>query len=67
MRVLQRAMLAQDSAMSNLPQRSSIMCLASAHVLEQNDVWRPQPRYLLLEGLQTPVDNQPARLPALVN
>jgi putative transposase len=35
-------------------------------LLEQNDEWQLQRRYLQLEGLQTISDNQPARLSAVM-
>lgn len=41
--------------------------LVGALLLEQNDEWQLQRRYLPLEGLQTLADNQPARLSAVVN
>ena len=36
-------------------------------LLEQNDEWQLQRRYMQLEGLQTLADNQTARLSAVVN
>ena len=41
--------------------------LAGALLLEQNDEWQLQRRYLPLEGLQSLADNQPARLSAVVS
>jgi hypothetical protein len=38
-----------------------------ALLLEQNDEWRLQRRYLQLEGLQAVGDNQPMWLSAVVN
>lgn len=49
------------------PNEPSITRLVGALLLEQNDEWQLQRRYLPLEGLQTLVDNQPARLSAVVN
>ena len=36
-------------------------------LLEQNDEWQLQRRYLQLEGLQALGDNQPARLSAVMS
>ena len=36
-------------------------------MLEQNDEWSLQRRYMQLEGLQSLSDNQPARLSAVIN
>ena len=41
--------------------------LVGALLLEQNDEWQLQRRYLSLEGLQALADNQPARLSAVVS
>jgi putative transposase len=49
------------------PNEAAITRLVGALLLEQNDEWQLQRRYLQLEGLQTLVDNQPARLSAVVN
>jgi hypothetical protein len=38
-----------------------------ALLLEQNDEWQLQRRYLQLEGLQALTDNQPTRLSAVVS
>ena len=49
------------------PNEPSITRLVGALLLEQNDEWQLQRRYLPLEALQALVDNQPARLSAVVN
>jgi putative transposase len=49
------------------PNEAAITRLVGALLLEQNDEWQLQRRYLQLEGLQTLADNQPARLSAVVN
>lgn len=49
------------------PNEAAITRLVGALLLEQNDEWQPQRRYLQLEGLQALVDNQPARLSAVVS
>jgi putative transposase len=49
------------------PNESAITRLVGALLLEQNDEWQLQRRYLQLEGLQTLTDNQPARLSAVVS
>jgi putative transposase len=49
------------------PNDGAITRLAGALLLEQNDEWQLQRRYLPLEGLQALVDNQPARLSAVVS
>ena len=43
------------------PNEPAITRLVGALLLEQNDEWQLQRRYLQLEGLQALVDNQPAR------
>jgi putative transposase len=48
------------------PNEPAIMRLVGALLLEQNDEWQLQRRYLPLEGLQSLADNQPARLAAVV-
>ena len=43
-------------------------CINDAQsLLEQNDEWQLQRRYLALERLQSLADNQPARLSAVVS
>jgi putative transposase len=49
------------------PNEPSIVRLVGALLLEQNDEWQLQRRYMQLEGLQTLVDNQTARLSAVVS
>jgi putative transposase len=49
---------------SNQP---AITRLVGALLLEQNDEWQLQRRYLPFEGLQTLADNQPARLSAVIS
>ncbi|BDE08261.1 hypothetical protein WPS_35370 [Vulcanimicrobium alpinum] len=38
-----------------------------ALLLEQNDEWQLQRRYMQLEGLSAVSDNQPAKLSAVIN
>lgn len=49
------------------PNEAAITRLVGALLLEQNDEWQVQRRYLPLEGLQALADNQPARLSAVVS
>ncbi len=49
------------------PNEAAITRLVGALLLEQNDEWQLQRRYLQLEGLQALTDNQPARLSAVVS
>ena len=49
------------------PNEASITRLVGALLLEQNDEWQLQRRYMQLEGLQTLGDNHPARLSAVMN
>ena len=49
------------------PNDASITRLVGALLLEQNDEWQLQRRYMQLEGLQTLSDNQTARLSAVVS
>ena len=48
------------------PNEAAITRLVGALLLEQNDEWQLQRRYMQLEGLQSLSDNQPARLSAVV-
>lgn len=48
------------------PNEPAITRLMGALLLEQNDEWQLQRRYLPLEGLQSLTDNQTARLSAVV-
>ena len=49
------------------PNDAAIVRLVGALLLEQNDEWQLQRRYLQLEGLQAVGDNQPARLSAVMS
>jgi len=49
------------------PNEAAIVRLIGALLLEQNDEWQLQRRYMQLEGLQALSDNQPARLSAVVS
>ena len=49
------------------PNEAAISRLVGVLLLEQNDEWQLQRRYMQLEGLQTLADNQPARLSAAVS
>jgi putative transposase len=49
------------------PNEAAITRLVGALLLEQNDEWQLQRRYMQLEGLQALSDNQLARLSAVVN
>ena len=49
------------------PNEAAITRLVGALLLEQNDEWQLQRRYMQLEGLQSLADNQPARLSAVVS
>jgi putative transposase len=49
------------------PNEAAIIRLVGALLLEQNDEWQLQRRYMQLEGLQAISDNQPARLSAVLN
>jgi putative transposase len=48
------------------PNEAAITRLVGALLLEQNDEWQLQRRYLQLEGLQVVSDNQTPRLSAVV-
>lgn len=50
-----------------LPNEPAITRLVGALLVEQNDEWQLQRRYLTLEGLQALADNQPVRLSAVVS
>lgn len=47
------------------PNNASIVRLVGAMVMEQNDEWSLNRRYMQLEGLQTVSDTAPTRLPAV--
>ena len=49
------------------PNTAAVTRLVGALLLEQNDEWQLQRRYMQLEGLQSLSNNQPARLSAVVN
>ena len=49
------------------PNEAAIVRLVGALLLEQNDEWQLQRRYMQLEGLQQLTDNQPARLSAVMS
>jgi putative transposase len=49
------------------PTEAAIIRLVGALLLEQNDEWQLQRRYMQLEGLHTLSDNQPARLSAVLS
>jgi putative transposase len=49
------------------PNDAAIVRLVGALLLEQNDEWQLQRRYMQLEGLQTVSDNQLHRISAVVN
>jgi putative transposase len=48
------------------PNEAAITRLIGALLLEQNDEWQLQRRYMQLEGLQSLTDNPPARLSAVI-
>jgi len=47
------------------PNDAAIIRLVGATMLEQNDEWSPNRRYMQLEGLQTLSDTAPTPLPAV--
>jgi putative transposase len=49
------------------PNEQAIIRLVGAMMLEQNDEWSLQRRYMQLEGLQSLSENQSARLSAVIN
>jgi putative transposase len=49
------------------PNAAAVTRLVGALLLEQNDEWSLQRRYMQLEGLQSLSNNQPVRLSAVVN
>ena len=57
----------RTNVIGNFPNDGAIIRLVGAMMLEQNDEWSLQRRYMQLEGLQSLSDNQPARLSAVIN
>jgi putative transposase len=49
------------------PNEAAIVRLVGALLLERNDEWQLQRRYLQLEGLQALGDNQPPRLSGVMS
>jgi putative transposase len=49
------------------PNERVIVRLVGAMMLEQNDEWSLQRRYMQLEGLQSLSESQPAKLSAVIN
>jgi putative transposase len=49
------------------PNERAIIRLVGAMMLEQNDEWSLQQRYVQFEGLQSLNESQPARLSAVIN
>jgi hypothetical protein len=49
------------------PNEAAVTRRVGALLLEQNDEWQLQRRYMALEPLRALADNQPARLSAVVN
>jgi putative transposase len=47
------------------PNDAAVTRLVGAMLLEQNDEWSLNRRYMQLEGLQTLADTAPTRLPAV--
>jgi hypothetical protein len=50
----------------SFPNEAAIIRLVGALMLEQNDEWQLQRRYMQLEGLQTVSDNVTTRISAVV-
>lgn len=48
------------------PNDAAIVRLVGALLLEQNDEWQLQRRYMQLEGMSAVSDNQTARLSAII-
>ena len=53
--------------MGIFPNEAAIVRPVGALLLEQNDEWQLQRRYLQFEGLHALSDNQPARLSAVMS
>ena len=49
------------------PNEAAIVRLVGALLLEQNDEWQLQRRYMQLEGMNAVSDNQRARLSAVIS
>ena len=49
------------------PNEGTIILLVGAILIEQNDEWSLQRRYMQLEGLQSLCENPSARLAAVIN
>ena len=49
------------------PNEASVVRLVGAMLLEQNDEWQRQRRYMQLEGLQSLTDNHTPRLSAVIS
>jgi putative transposase len=49
------------------PNDAAIVRLVGAMLLEQNDEWSLQKRYMQLEGFQAVSDNPTAKLSAIIN
>jgi putative transposase len=62
---LERRDQAPHQRRGHLPQRGGRHRLVGAMLLEQNDEWSLNRRYMQLEGLQTLTDTAPTRLPAV--
>ena len=52
----------RTNAVGIVPNDAAVTRLAGAMLLEQNDEWRLNRRYMQLEGLQTLTDTDPTRL-----
>ncbi|MBB3222108.1 hypothetical protein FHS02_002927 [Massilia umbonata] len=58
---------AEQTSSAFFPNDAAIVRLVGAMMLEQDDEWSLQRRYMQLEGLLSLSDNQPARLSAVIN
>lgn len=59
--------LTELAAKGIFPNEGAIIRLVGAMMIEQNDEWSLQRRYMQLEGLQSLCENQSARLSAVIN
>jgi len=57
----------RTNAIGIFPDDQAIIRLVCVMMLEQNDEWSLQRRYMQLEGLQSLSENQSARLSAVIN